>query len=44
MSLQYPSIETLGLPEFGTEYERDPYNLKFLSERLDICKCQHQSK
>ncbi|KAK2157040.1 hypothetical protein LSH36_200g04082 [Paralvinella palmiformis] len=32
----YPSIETLGLPEFGTEYERDPYNLKFLSERLDI--------
>lgn len=27
-----PPIESLGLPEFSTQYERDPYNLKFNKE------------
>lgn len=32
---QYPDLKQLGLPEFQTKYHRDPYNLKFLSQRLN---------
>jgi hypothetical protein len=27
----YPPIESLGLPEFATDYERDPFNIMFLN-------------
>nr|KAG5708382.1 hypothetical protein BaRGS_034413 [Batillaria attramentaria] len=32
----YPPIKTLGLDEFETSYEKDPYNINFKTERLDI--------
>ncbi|XP_025094505.1 uncharacterized protein LOC112564116 [Pomacea canaliculata] len=33
---QYPPIKSLGLEEFDTSYEKDPYNLNFKSRHLDI--------
>ncbi|XP_059147304.1 uncharacterized protein LOC131935044 [Physella acuta] len=32
---QYPPIKSLGLDEFVTDYERDPYGLNFKSQRLN---------
>lgn len=32
---QYPSLKKLGLDEFLTTYEKDPYSIKFKSERLN---------
>ncbi|XP_052091830.1 uncharacterized protein LOC127728473 isoform X2 [Mytilus californianus] len=32
----YPPLKKLGLSEFLSKYDKDPYNLKFHSERLDI--------
>merc|ERR1712226_233520 len=32
----YPPIKSLGLPEFETTYEKDPYNIHFNSNRLNI--------
>ncbi|XP_050419030.1 uncharacterized protein LOC126832325 isoform X2 [Patella vulgata] len=34
----YPSLKSLGLEELQLAPERDPYNLKFNSERLDIIR------
>ncbi|CAD5110663.1 DgyrCDS41 [Dimorphilus gyrociliatus] len=31
----YPSLKKLGLDEFTTSYERDPFNINFQSERLN---------
>ncbi|XP_041366439.1 uncharacterized protein LOC121381263 [Gigantopelta aegis] len=34
----YPPIQSLGLPEFLTDYEKDPYNIKFHTKNLrTIC-------
>ncbi|XP_030846798.1 uncharacterized protein LOC763406 [Strongylocentrotus purpuratus] len=33
---QYPPLGPLGLPEFVTSEERDPYNIKFKTENVDI--------
>lgn len=35
---QYPSIKELGLSEFQTAYDHDPYNIHFLSDHLNTCK------
>eukprot|EP00057_Strongylocentrotus_purpuratus_P006062 XP_011660536.1 PREDICTED: uncharacterized protein LOC763406 [Strongylocentrotus purpuratus] len=35
---QYPPLGPLGLPEFVTSEERDPYNIKFKTENVDIGK------
>ncbi|XP_064614378.1 uncharacterized protein LOC135478043 [Liolophura sinensis] len=32
----YPPIKSLGLPEFITAHDHDPYNIAFKSERLNI--------
>ncbi|XP_012944846.1 uncharacterized protein LOC101848701 [Aplysia californica] len=32
---QYPPLKKLGLDEFLTTYEKDPYNIKFKSQRLN---------
>lgn len=32
----YPPLKTLGLPEFVQSTDKDPFNLKFHSDRLDI--------
>ncbi|CAF1012049.1 unnamed protein product, partial [Didymodactylos carnosus] len=38
----YPKIEELGLPEFETNYDRDPFKIKFLSSNLQTL-WRHQS-
>ncbi|KAK3108250.1 hypothetical protein FSP39_004103 [Pinctada imbricata] len=32
----YPPLKKLGLDEFLTEYDKDPYNIRFHSDRLNI--------
>lgn len=32
---QYPPVKSLGLDEFVTSYERDPYNIRFQTDRLN---------
>ncbi|KAK7109309.1 putative uncharacterized protein C7orf78 [Littorina saxatilis] len=38
---QYPPLKKLGLDEFETDYERDPYNLHFKTNRLDTIHGLH---
>lgn len=40
----YPPLKKLGLPQFLSEYDKDPYNLKFHSERLDIIHGERMDK
>ncbi|CAF0829579.1 unnamed protein product [Rotaria sordida] len=39
---QYPNIKDLGLSEFYTTYERDPYRIRFLSNHLNTLWLQER--